>query len=168
MLWTAAAQNYLAGFSRVLVSRVHGSDLLCNRCVLQQKRHMAALSTQKAGNSKKTKLFGALFGFPLSELLNAAVHLCCVPDTPVSKTVMTNLDRRALANALSRSGHDVQPARWNSPRVVTARACVSPQVMREPPRTLGRQPALLQMGRTSVTPLQSTWYPSSSTSLLVA
>jgi len=40
---------------------------------------------------------------------------------------------RALANALSRSGHDVQPARWSSPRVVTARACVSSLVKRALP-----------------------------------
>ena len=48
-------------------------------------------------------------------------------------TVMTNLVRRALANALSRSGHDVQPSRWGSPKVVTARACVSPLVNRALP-----------------------------------
>lgn len=54
------------------------------------------------------------------------------------------------------------------PRVVTARVCVSPLVNRALPCTLGRQPALLHMGRTSVTPLPSTLCPSSSTSRLVA
>ena len=48
-------------------------------------------------------------------------------------TVMTNLVKRALANALIRSGHNVQPSRWGSPRVVTARACVSPLVNRALP-----------------------------------
>ena len=58
--------------------------------------------------------------------------------------------------------------RRDIPRVVTARAWVSPLVKRALPCTLGRQPALLHIALTSVTPLPSTLYPSSRINLLVA
>ena len=41
--------------------------------------------------TKKTTLSRVLFGVPLSELLNAAIHLCCVPVTPVTAET-TNAD----------------------------------------------------------------------------
>ena len=64
----------------MLFARIHDSSLAPD---LQQKRHIAAFRTQKKGKGKKTILFEALLGFPLSELLNAAMHLC-VPITSVT------------------------------------------------------------------------------------
>ena len=43
-----------------------------------------SLQHQQKMKQKKTTLSGVLLGFPLSGLPIAAMHLCCVPDTPVT------------------------------------------------------------------------------------
>ena len=52
----------------------------------------------KKKETSKTTLSGVLAGFPLSGLPNAAPHLCCVPDTPV--TTGTSLKKQNSRRAL--------------------------------------------------------------------
>lgn len=63
-----------------------------------QQVHLAAKETHgslqhsKKRKTNKTTLFGFLVDFPLSGLLNAAMHLCWVPDTPVTTGTTNNAD----------------------------------------------------------------------------
>ncbi len=58
--------------------------------VAVQQGRLAAIKTHNSlqhsteKRAKKTILSGVLVGLPFAELLNAATHLCCVPDTPVT------------------------------------------------------------------------------------
>ncbi len=47
-------------------------------------------SAPEKEEDQEDPLSGVLFDFPLSELLSAAMHLCWVPDTPVTAESTTN------------------------------------------------------------------------------
>jgi len=68
----------------LLCSRVHVSNHAVQQVRVVAKETHDSLQHSKNRSTNKTTLSGVLFGFPLSELLNAAMHLCCVADTPVT------------------------------------------------------------------------------------
>ena len=97
----ATNENRACILTWLLFARVHVSNYAV------QQVHRAAKEThgclQHSENRKKQRntLPGFLLGFPLSELLIAAMHLCCVPDTPTT----TNNQKPVLLlkeNCLSR------------------------------------------------------------------